>query len=187
MRVHEAKDFLVEQIKRQAAYEGVSLSNLEIEMLYFTERGGLSEKMQETVEEFDQSYNTPEYEKKISRLMKHAYAQLKKNDPVAKLMWDDAIRVLKKGDHYILVMWGGVKPLALAVVVGAVFLTIALFAGLRWVASRFPPPNPHLLLGVFVGIIAFALLFQHPHGRMFGWIAENTFLRFLRSKEEKEE
>ena len=46
MRVGEAKDFLVDRIKRQAMLEEVPLSDVEIDMLYFTEQGGLPEKIQ---------------------------------------------------------------------------------------------------------------------------------------------
>src|ERR1700723_3559926 len=105
MRVGEAKDFLVDRIKRQAMLEQVALSDVEIDMLYFTEQGGPPEKIQKAAEEFDQSYDMAEYERKISHLMKHAYAEIKKQDPTAKVMWDSAIRRLRKGDHYILVMW----------------------------------------------------------------------------------
>jgi hypothetical protein len=38
--------------------------------------------------------------------MGHAYRRLKKESPDAARTWDAAIRELRKGDHYILVMWG---------------------------------------------------------------------------------
>jgi hypothetical protein len=41
----EAKDFLVGEIKRQAAIESVALDEPEIQMLNFTESGGLLGKM----------------------------------------------------------------------------------------------------------------------------------------------
>jgi hypothetical protein len=187
MRVREAKDFLVDRIKQQAMLEEVPLSDVEIDMLYFTEQGGLSEKIQKAAEEFDQLYDMAEYERKISRLMKHAYAEIKKQDPAAKAIWDSAIRCLRKGDHYILVMCGGVQPIVVAVVVGLILLSLAFFAGLNWFTNRFPPPSPHVLLGVFVGAIVLALLFPRTFGKMFNWIADRTFLRFFRSGEEKEE
>ena len=187
MRVREAKDFLVDRIKRQAVLEEVPLSDVEIDILYFTEQGGIPEKIQKAAEEFDQSYDMAKYERKISRLMKHAYAEIKKQDPAAKAMWESAIRCLRKGDHYILVMWGGVQPIAAAVVIGLILLSLLLFAGLNWFTRKFPPPDPHLLRGVFVGVIAFALLFQRTVGRIFNWIADRTLLRFFRSGEEREE
>jgi len=78
MHVREAKDFLVGQIRQQALQEGVPLDDLEIQMLYFTEKESLSDKMAKLVEDFDQTYNPAPYEKKISRLMQHAYRRLKK-------------------------------------------------------------------------------------------------------------
>jgi hypothetical protein len=78
MRAREAKDFLVKQIKEQAGLEAVSLSEPQIQMLYFTESGGPSEKMQKSADEFDQSYDTKTYEKKVRSLMKHAYKRLQR-------------------------------------------------------------------------------------------------------------
>jgi hypothetical protein len=105
MRVTEAKDFLVQQTADQAQREGVPLSDLEKRMMYFTEGLDASEDPATLNEEFEGQYDTAEYEPKIARLMAHAYRRLKKENPETARSWDAAIRELRKGDHYILVMW----------------------------------------------------------------------------------
>jgi hypothetical protein len=105
MRVGEAKDFLVQQTADQAQREGIALSDLEKRMMYFTEGPDATENPITLNEEFEAQYDTAEYEIKIARLMGHAYRQLKKESPDAARTWDAAIRELRKGDHYILVMW----------------------------------------------------------------------------------
>src|SRR5215470_8568837 len=60
-------------------------------------------------EEFEAKYDTTEYEAQISRLLHHAYDRLKTEGPERKRNWDQAIRTLRKGDHYLLVLWD-VRP-----------------------------------------------------------------------------
>jgi hypothetical protein len=105
MRVREAKDFLVAQTAEQAALEGVPLSDLEKRMMYFTESGYVPEDPIKLNEEFEAEYESDEYEAKISRLLRHAYQRLRKENDAARKNWDDAIRCLRRGDHYLLVMW----------------------------------------------------------------------------------
>jgi hypothetical protein len=106
MRVGEAKDFLVQQTADQAQREGIALSDLEKRMMYFTEGPDATENPISLNEEFEAQYNTAEYETKIARLMDHAYRRLKKESPEVAPTWDAAIRELRKGDHYILMMCG---------------------------------------------------------------------------------
>lgn len=72
MCVREAKDFLVGQIMKQAELDDLALEDLEIQMLYFTEQGGASARMQEVANNFDNNYDVSVYEKKITHLMKRA-------------------------------------------------------------------------------------------------------------------
>jgi hypothetical protein len=83
----------------------VSLCELEKRMMYFTEGEDAVENPAELNEEFEAQYKTPEYETKIARLLGRAYKRLKKEDPDAAQTWDAAIKELKEGDHYLLVMW----------------------------------------------------------------------------------
>jgi hypothetical protein len=74
-------------------------------MLYFTESGDASEDPLTLNEQFEAQYDTVEYEKKVSRLMAHAYRRIKRESPEKLRLWNTAFRVLRKGDDYILVFW----------------------------------------------------------------------------------
>jgi hypothetical protein len=103
----QAKDFLVELTSEQAALEGTPLSDVEKRMMYFTESDPSScENPTGLNDEFEEKYETNEYESKISRLLHRAHNRLKKENPQASRNWDRAVRTLRKGDHYILVMVG---------------------------------------------------------------------------------
>jgi hypothetical protein len=83
----------------------VPLSDLEKRMMHFTESAGASEDPIKLNEEFEAEYDSDEYEAKISRLLHHAYRRLRKDNDAARKNWDLAIRCLRRGDHYLLVMW----------------------------------------------------------------------------------
>lgn len=105
MKVLEAKDFLVQQTAEQAALENVPLSDIEKRMMYFTETDECPEDPLALNDAFEAKYNTATYEKKISLLMAQAYRRIKRDDPEKLRLWNDAFRVLSKGDHYILLFW----------------------------------------------------------------------------------
>ena len=106
MDTKQAKEFLVQQTAEQAALENVQLTDLEKRMMYFTESDSAScESPIELNQEFEAQYDTGEYELKISRLLRHAYTRLKDEDAGNLRNWNQAIRSLRKGDHYILVLW----------------------------------------------------------------------------------
>jgi hypothetical protein len=106
MKTKQAKDFLVQRTAEQAVRESVPLSEIEKKMMYFTESDATScGNPVELNEEFEAQCDTAEYETKISRLLHHAYDKLKLEDPEGKRTWDQAIRTLRKGDHYFLVLW----------------------------------------------------------------------------------
>jgi hypothetical protein len=196
MRDLEAKDFLVQQAAEQAALENVALSDLEKRMMYFTENGEMRENAIELNDAFEAQHNTEEYEAKISSLLHHAYKRLKKHDPPKSKMWNDAIRALRKGDHYILVLWGpsapGQGPSSLSLRMWAGFLLIGtlaigarfFFAYLTKVSS--PLANPWILLAILLGLIAASFLFPRQIERAGGWILDKLLFRSveLKSKEE---
>jgi hypothetical protein len=105
MRVREAKDFLVQQTAEQAALDNVALSSLEKRMMYFTETGECPEDPIALNDAFEAEYDTTTYEKKISLLMARAYRRIKRESPEKLCLWNNAFRVLSKGDHYILLFW----------------------------------------------------------------------------------
>jgi hypothetical protein len=106
MNTKQAKDFLVQQTTEQAALENVSLADIEKKMMYFTESDPAScANPHELNDEFEAQYDTPEYEATMSRLLQHAYDRLKAEDTERKRIWDQSVRELRKGDHYLLVLW----------------------------------------------------------------------------------
>jgi hypothetical protein len=102
MRVKEAMDFLVQEIAAEAQTEGTAPSSLERRMLYFTKSDDAIEDPAALNDQFTEQYGTAEYEKKISRLVARAYRRIKRESPLKLRLWNDAIRVLRKGDYYIL-------------------------------------------------------------------------------------
>ena len=103
MNSRQAKDFLVRETAEQATIENVSLSDIEKKMMYFTESDPSScDKPLELNEEFEAQYETAEYEAKVSGLLQRAYDRLKAQDTEKERIWDEAVRELRKGDHYLL-------------------------------------------------------------------------------------
>ena len=174
----QAKDFLVQQASEQAALEGVQLSDLEKRMMYFTESDSSCENPVALNEEFEAEYNTDEYETKVSELLRQAYGRLKKEDPEKVRNWDQSIRTLRKGDHYILVLWDNnpsvepatthsvsdsLKLLGSGLLLATVFIVVG-FLGAKYDISwdRFrqylPAPNPRLSLVLLIGLFVLALI-----------------------------
>lgn len=81
MKVLEAKDFLVLQTAEQAALENEPITNLEKRMMYFTETDECPEDPIALNDAFEAEYDTDKYEEKVSRLLRQAYARLKKESP----------------------------------------------------------------------------------------------------------
>ena len=100
----EAKEFLVAQVVDEAQREGVSLSEVERKMLYFTESYWNPYNVAEVNEEFEREHDTAQYEKKIAGLFRKAYNRCKTERPDELPGWSEAVRVLGQEDHYILVM-----------------------------------------------------------------------------------
>jgi hypothetical protein len=92
MNVREAKDFLVQEIERQASIESVALSLIEKRMLYFTEGKSAVEDPLALNGEFEAQCDTAKYEKKISQLMHHAYKRLRNEGASGLQTWDQAIK-----------------------------------------------------------------------------------------------
>ena len=74
-------------------------------MMYFTEGDEAPENPTKLNDEFEAEYDTAAYEAKVSKLLHHAYARLKKENPESARLWDESIRLLRRGNHYILVLW----------------------------------------------------------------------------------
>ena len=185
MRVREAKDILVQHITEQAQLEGVSLTDLEKRMMYFTEGKAATEDPATLNDEFEAQYDTAKYEKKISHLMHHAYKRLRKENAPALQTWDQAIRRLKHGDHCLLVLWGerpgNWAPQFIGLIIS--FFVLTAVAGLRGIGNHIAPPIPRLLLGVFLAVVLASLLFPRAIGDALNWVLDRTLFRLLESEE----
>jgi hypothetical protein len=143
-------------------------------MMYFTESDAIScDNPVELNDEFEAQYDTAEYEAKISGLLHHAYNRLKVQDPNRARDWDQSIRTLRKGDHYILVLWD-VKPpsehpvrdsfkllgaglLVAVVIVIAAFLAAKYNINLDRFHKYLPAPSPRLAIVLYIGLVLLAV------------------------------
>jgi hypothetical protein len=189
MQVREAKDFLVQETAKQASIEGEALSELEKRMMYFTESGYVPEDPIALSEVFEATYDSDEYEAKIAKLLDHAYQRARKENEETQRRFDSAIKCLRRGDHYMLVMrdmrpvsdLGDVFRPNLPTLIG-IGIAIFVFAGfyaIRSFARHFTPPNPRVIQVILGALILFGLLFQRVVAKAFGWILENTVKRFM--------
>jgi len=108
----DAKEFLIARIVEEAKRENIPLSEVERKMLYFSETHWTLPDIASVSEKFDHEYNQDEYEEKITRLIKEAAIHDHQQSAEQYDLWWDAIRLLKKEDHYILVMIdrAGLRP-----------------------------------------------------------------------------
>jgi hypothetical protein len=100
----DAKEFLISRIAQEALEEGVPLSEIETKIMYFSETAWTLPDIDEVSEAFDRDYDQPDYERKIRALVRHLRDRLRKTDPDDLKTWDDAVRALRKEDHYLLVL-----------------------------------------------------------------------------------
>jgi Leu/Phe-tRNA-protein transferase len=100
----EAKKFFVEKIILEANQQGIFLTESQRYMLSWSESDPnfkINAAMNTTFKNENTDY---EYEKMIRKLMKKAFERDTKTDKILRDDWRKAYSVLKKGDHYILVM-----------------------------------------------------------------------------------
>jgi hypothetical protein len=201
MKVREAKDFLVQQAAEQATLEGVPLSDLEKRMMYFTESGYVPEDPIKLNEEFESEHDSGEYEAKISRLLHHAYQRLRKENDAARKNWDLAIRCLRRGDHYLLVMWDiapytwtpvrdSLKLLASALAIIAFAFLVFFISGKlepQWSWLREAAQTHwHVLFAMFIAIFLAVLFFPRRVGNAMDWLLDPTFGLFGPKEDEKD-
>ena len=102
----EAKEFLISRIAEQAQRDGEPLSEIERKELYFSESGWTLPDIMSVNDAFERDYDQDSYEKKIKKLVREARNRARKKAPQEVKSWSDAIRILRKEDHYISVMLG---------------------------------------------------------------------------------
>ena len=166
MNTKEAKDYLLQQTAEQAALENVVLSDVEKRMLYFTESDPSScDNPIDLNDEFESQYDTSEYEAKMSALLHHTYKRLKRDSPSGLQNWDEAIRTLRAGDHYLLILWGAKSNLTSSVkndsgrkVIACGGITVVLFFLSVFTAPHLPAWIPASLM-VLVFLLCFLTIF----------------------------
>ena len=73
-------------------------------MLYFSETGWTLPDIWEVNDAFDRDYDRAEYEHKIGTLIRNFCANARKNSRDELDTWKEAVRTLRREDHYILVL-----------------------------------------------------------------------------------
>jgi hypothetical protein len=108
----EAKEFLISRIVEEANRENAPLSEIERKMLYFSETDWTLPDIMQVNEEFDREYDQDDYEKRIKNLIIAAAKHDRKESSDQYDSWLEAIRILEKEDHYIVVMAqaAGLRP-----------------------------------------------------------------------------
>jgi hypothetical protein len=108
----EGKEFLISRIVEETNRENVPLSEVERKMLYFSESDWTLPDIMEVNDQFDRECDQDEYEEKITALVSKAAQPDRKQSGEKYDAWWDAIRLLEKQDHYILVMIraAGLRP-----------------------------------------------------------------------------
>jgi len=202
MKVREAKDFLVAQTTQQAALEGAPLSDLEKRMMYFTESGYVPEDPIKLNEEFEAEIDSDKYEARISQLLHHAHRRVRKEGSAARKNWDLAIKTLRRGDHYLLVMWdlapttwtpvGDSMKLLVASLGVIALMSLGIFiAGkiepqLRWLKET-SQAHSHILFEIFITIVLAGFFFPRQAGKAIDWLLDKMFFRFLGPKEDEKD
>lgn len=100
----DALTFVAEQVVAEARREGVSLSEVEQAMLYFSEVEETPPGIIEANAAFERDYDQDEYEAKIVRLLKGAGRHARRESKQTRDRWSNALRTLRQGDHFLLVM-----------------------------------------------------------------------------------
>jgi hypothetical protein len=185
MNTRQAKDFLAQQAAEQATLDSTSLSDIERRMMYFTESDPKScDDPLALNNEFEAQCDTTEYETKMARLLQHAHQRVKTEDPEGKRTWEQAIGELRKGDHYLLVLWD-IKPpvdrpkgdsfklLGVGLLIAALFGTaVVLAVNYNIDAEKYFRKYGWI---VFVGLIVFASgMFRTIYRVLFVWFHRLT-------------
>lgn len=105
--IRAAKEYLIGRILAEAERDGVSLTEVEHKMLYFSETGGTLPGIATINAEFERDYDQDEYEEKIAGVIRTLLANA---TPEEQGTWDDAVLKLCEGDHYLMVLIDAAGP-----------------------------------------------------------------------------
>jgi hypothetical protein len=158
--VRNAKEYLVSQILAQADRDGVVLTDIERKMLYFSETGWTLPDMKAVSEEFDQSYDQDEYEKKIGQIVQRLRS---KPESEQRELWDEAVNRLRDEDHYLQVLIQGASRETdkfsqrdkVLVVLAAVVVLAVMFPMMSFIYSHIGDPRIAKLIsaGMFLALV----------------------------------
>ena len=137
----EAKEYLIARIVLAAKSEGVALSETERKMMYFSETAWTLPDIWEVNARFERDYDTATYEAKIGALAAKARARAAGAGELGD--WNEAVRVLGREDHYLLVLLGGTAGTSTSwlkdrvkLIGTALLIVAAIVAGILFLASR---------------------------------------------------
>jgi hypothetical protein len=100
----DAKAFFIEKIVRLAEHENTPLSDAQQYMLAWSETDPSFIQNMKLNEKFESEMSQDDFEKKIRGLIERVYVKDVETDKQMKDAYKAAYKVLKKGDHFILVM-----------------------------------------------------------------------------------
>lgn len=179
----QAKGFLVSRIVKEAERRHVPLSETERKMLYFSESYPTLPDMAEIAERFETECDDEEYETKISELSKSAYRRGRKESAETARLWKEAVRVLQKEDHYILVMLeiprsaSDVWKLPLTALVLVAF-GLSIVVGVDWIRHHLAiriPDTVQLVAFVLALLLLFLLGLSEKAGKFLQALIERIF------------
>jgi hypothetical protein len=176
----EAKEFLASRIIEEASRRHVRLSELEQKMLYFSEGYPTLPDMMEVNEKFEAEYDSEKYEEKIRMLSKSAFQRDQKESPEMVPLWREAVKVLNKEDHYILVMLDVPRSpadLIKLVVVGVVVVGVAVaaVAAVQWSEHNVLfkiPENIKLPAFIVVVVLAYYLVYSEKWETLGAYVSD---------------
>lgn len=100
----EAKEFLADRIVGESLRSNVPLSETERKMLYFSETAWTLPDIADVNAAFDVECDPEKYEQKIAKLIRKFRADARASNKGEFEAWTEAVRTLRKEDHYLLVM-----------------------------------------------------------------------------------
>lgn len=100
----QATGFFAKRVIQQARSEGMPLSDVESQMLYWSESDPAFKADPQFAATFARHRSDEEFEAKICGFLKRAYAADVAADPHAREKWGRAFAALQRGDYYVTIM-----------------------------------------------------------------------------------
>jgi hypothetical protein len=174
-RKSDAKKFFVEKITLEAASQGVSLSAPEQYMLFCSEEDPDFETDSAQEDAFENENNVEDFERRVCRLLKSAYARDKQLDSGMVRNWGKAFSILDKDNDYIQKLVATAiprlaRPFAQELRDFSLYVAIALsLIGAMFFYVTYIPPDADLrwygLAGCSIFIFGFALFICQDYFR----------------------